>query len=653
MQDKVRRIQVLDTLTANQIAAGEVVERPMSVVKELVENAIDAGARRITIKIRDGGLECIQVIDDGCGIVPNEMALAFQRHATSKIRQIEDVESLSTLGFRGEALPSIAAVSKVTLQSRPAEADGGYKISLQEGQITEEGEVGMAPGTVITVQDLFYNTPARKKFLKKPAAESGQVGDLISRMILARPDIAFLLQDEGKTVIHSPGTGQLDQGIFAVYGKDILSNMLPIPYNEKLFGRISRPGINRASRNYYNFFVNGRWVKSKELTKVVEAAYDTLNPDRRYPIVVLHLSLASEIIDVNVHPAKLEVRFREWDQLRDDILQLLQQTLRQPQEKAIGTASGTPVTYSLPDDAELSIRLEERKRLCEKQQYYSAASAEETHHIPFVSTNTVSTTVKPLTSQALSQPQPAKQETLSFRPSFIKQKQEELAGQPLCQERGDTSAQEKEMVTTPCDQSSTQAQTSSFWLSLHPLGQINAMYIVANGEDGLYLVDQHAAHERIRFESYRQAFQKSAGKTTQLVLPQQLALTYQQKKTLLRSLAELTDIGFLVEYFGDNDFLLRGVPAWYDKGAAEELFFAILDTIGEDERFNFSDFCREKLFLLACHSAVRANDTLTNSDISWLFRQLAEADIAFTCPHGRPIAVRISYDEISRRFLRT
>jgi len=689
------KIQVLDILTANQIAAGEVVERPMSVVKELVENAIDAGASHITVKIWDGGLEAIQIVDDGEGMVPQDMETAFLRHATSKIRQTEDIEHIRTLGFRGEALPSIAAVSKVTVKSRPQTATAGWHIEVEEGDVSHIGEAGMPAGTIITVKNLFYNTPARKKFIKKPSAESGLVGELLSRMILARPDIAFVLQEEGRTVLHSPGTGSLEHSIMAVYGRDVLSQMLPIPENPFLFGLVSRPGIHRASRNYYNFFINGRWVKSKELAHAVDTAYNTLNPDRRYAIVALHLTLPAESIDVNVHPAKLEVRFREWDKLRQEILALLTAAILGKNGTVTNlTKEPAPVSYPLPDEEE-GIRLQEKKRLNEKQAIFSdmgkddailhfspkppaimpsmEAKTEHVTEFPSIETETE-------TANRNDQINPTEEQSRLFSKDFfanpdlvtrnamnvVDSGSKDLEGSEIrnpedqdikdedeSEDTEDTKdIQESEKILPETTQTAF-GKEEPFWLSLRPLGQLNGTYIVAAEKDALYLIDQHAAHERIRFEVLKQNFLTKQAQIVQLVLPTKLELTHKQKKTLIAYLNEMTSIGFLVEYFGDNDFILRGVPAWYDQGSCEELFFALLDTIGDEEHFDFAEFCREALFSLACHSAIRGNEYVNDSDIGWLFRQLHEAKSALTCPHGRPIAVKISLEEINRRFLRS
>ncbi len=691
------KIQVLDLLTANQIAAGEVVERPMSVVKELVENAIDAGACHITVKIWDGGLEKIQVVDDGEGMVPQDMETAFLRHATSKIRQTEDIGHIQTLGFRGEALPSIAAVSKVTVKSRPQAVTAGWHVEVAEGKVTPVGETGMPSGTVITVKNLFYNTPARKKFIRKPSAESGLVGDLLSRMILARPDIAFVLQEEGRTVLHSPGTGNLEQSVMAVYGRELLSQMLPVPSNSFLSGFLSRPGCHRASRNYYNFFINGRWVKSKELSHAVDAAYSTLNPDRRYPIVVLYLTLPPASIDVNVHPAKLEVRFREWDKLRQEILNLLGAAIL---GKNIGMAplmktatEPSSVAYQLPE-SEPGIRLEEKKRLGEKQAAFSGNRENEAvlHFAP--QPPSVSQLSQPLQQKQQSPPITANitvntnhlakgqrapeegfcketQETspqTATQPCFFPEASKENPSFQISEAKPETCRTDLEAVNRanaagtdnenknsqgePVPDIAGQIGDEPFWLSLRPLGQINGTYIVAAQKDALYLIDQHAAHERIRFEALKKNFLAKQAEVVQMVLPSKLELTHKQKKTLVNYLQEMTSIGFLVEYFGDNDFILRGVPAWYDQGSSEELFFALLDTIGSEEHFDFAEFCREALFSLACHSAIRGNEYVNESNIAWLFRQLHEAKSALTCPHGRPIAIKIAIEEIDRRFLR-
>ena len=329
-------IQVLDEFTTNQIAAGEVVERPLSVVKELVENAIDAGSSRITIQVEDGGLEIIKVVDNGCGISKQDIPMAFLRHATSKIQTADDLFNIHTMGFRGEALPSIASVSIMEIASRKQDALAGYTFVIENNNIDFLGEVGMPVGTQVTVKSLFYNTPVRKKFMKTPAAEMAYIIALVGQFILANPNIAFTLQSQGKIVLNSAGRGDLQQAIVSVYGRQMADAMTKLDYSGRISvsGYVSLPPFSRGSRKYYNFFVNDRLVKSKELANIIELAYDTLLPSGRYPAVILAVEVPADNIDVNVHPAKTEIRFHDLGLIKEDVLKALTTVLRATAESS-------------------------------------------------------------------------------------------------------------------------------------------------------------------------------------------------------------------------------------------------------------------------------------------------------------------------------
>ncbi|ATW24248.1 DNA mismatch repair endonuclease MutL [Candidatus Formimonas warabiya] len=592
----MKKIKILDPLTANQIAAGEVVERPVSVVKELIENAIDAGSTRVKITVWEGGMKRIQVSDNGCGISPGDLNIAILRHATSKIETVQDLNCLHTLGFRGEALPSIAAVSKLAITSRLQNSSVGYMIQVKDGHSGEISEIGTPVGTEVTVDQLFYNTPARKKFLKTPVTELGQISDLVGRMALSRPDISFALMDEKKVILKSPGNSDLAQAIYAVYGGEIARNMKEISHEgfPRISGFVTLPQSTRSSRHYYNFFINGRWVKSQELASSLEEAYHTRIPDKRFPVAVIHLVLDPELFDVNVHPAKLEIKFKDISPIKEALLRSVQSVFAVP-------SNSIPQIYAPPVN---------HKKLPEapKQVYDQITLIEETKdaHHPY---------------------------------SFADQ---EAAVPKVSEIPSEKYPEEFKEIAAP------------FFSSLKILGQLEGTYIIASGDEGLYIIDQHAAHERIRYEKIKKIFSEQPSATNILAVPIPVELTHQQAGWLIEHILHLTDLGFVLEHFGDHTFLLRGVPRWHLEGNSHELLLDILEKLGNDKEFFTNDtLMEEKLFSLACKSSVKANRYLTESDIRFLLQHLDSVDNPLSCPHGRPVLIKLTHAEIKRRFFRT
>ncbi|MGI6066569.1 MAG: DNA mismatch repair endonuclease MutL [Bacillota bacterium] len=588
----MRQIKVLDPQTANQIAAGEVVERPVSVVKELVENSIDAGATRIKVSLREGGLKMIQVGDNGYGMTPSDMLMAPKRHATSKIESAEDLNRLHTLGFRGEALPSIAAVSKLTITSRLEGSYVGWQTAIEDGTINEPVETGCPSGTIVRVEDLFYNTPARKKFLKSANTELGHVSDMIGRMILSHPNIAFELEHEEKNILKSPGTGDLAQAVFAVYGGDVARKMNEINYHgeEKIFGFVSRPELTRSTRHYYNFFVNGRYVRSSELAAILEEAFYTRIPAKRYPVAVVHFTLDPQAFDVNVHPTKLEIKFRNPSVLKSSFLRALEEIFRWPTDMI--------PRVSLPYTAPKFQPVQREKDYVVQEIYQEKLS---------------------LVSEGSAYPH--KLEILPTR----------------------KPEQEKE----------PEAENRQVFTNMKVLGQLDGTYILASGPEGLYIIDQHAAHERIRFEKIKKAFCTHPAESEYLAVPGIIELTPQQALWLVKNIVAIKDLGFIMEHFGENTFLLRGVPRWNSGGNSEELLLAIVEKLGnESEQLQIDRLVEEELFTMACKSAVKANQHLTEADISYLLNQLEQSNNPYSCPHGRPVLIKINREEIQKRFMR-
>lgn len=695
-------IRQLDDLTAGQIAAGEVVERPVSVVKELVENSIDAGAGRISVRLfadDEHQYICgIQVADDGAGMLPIDMQAAFGRHATSKLSRADDLDSLLTLGFRGEALPSIASVAKVEIVSVPRGAVVGRCVQAADGTVTDMGEAVIAAGTRVTVSDLFYNTPARRKFLKSYAVETGYITKLVGDLILSRPDIAFELEIDGRRVLRSPGGGRPDKAVLAVYGSEVLANLRPVYLDMgevAVRGFCSMPPFARASRRYYHFFVNGRLVKSDELNSMIDDAYLSLLPEHKYPLCVLYIALPPATVDVNVHPAKTEIRFRKPAEVREALLAALKQALKlQPEISTDSTnAAGAGIKT---DEAAVDGGVDQTALLFEILGKHQVADSEPIMAaepaLSFGGDIEMPSTPKKHTEneeQAVVSDLPD-WENLSGEdmknmlseqnkePDFANKLFQNLiaaaggAKREYSREDGDWLAENYGITYMENYESKPQTlfeDKSNLFLVLKPLGQVNNSYIVATYGEDLYIIDQHAAHERILYEEFTLAFSLDSRETSMLAVPQTVEVGDLQAELLMNNIVRLADFGFIVEPFGEGRFVVRGVPLWYVRGAESDhkrkskiydndiagFFSDVLDMLldsGETEP-DIGKLNKLELFTKACKSAIKANERLNNQEISWLLYNLAECEKPQTCPHGRPTFIKLTDAEIRRRFMRS
>ncbi len=565
-------IKILDKKLIAQIAAGEVVERPASVVKELVENALDAGASQIAVEVRGGGTSLIRVMDNGTGIPSAEVALAFERYATSKIIDLSDLQSIATLGFRGEALPSIAAVAQVDiLTSAVGEATGTY-ISVQEGKVVVRKSQARPQGTTVTVRDLFRDVPARRKFLKSVSTENSHIASVVSQYALAYPEVSFTLFLEGRKTLGTAGKGRLVDSIIEVYGAEIARNMLEVSEGGwgsdespvKVTGMLGAPSLSRSNRSYLSFFINRRWVNSRLLAWAVTEAYHGLLPQGKHPVAVLTISLPTSEVDINIHPTKSEVKFQHEHQVFTAVQKAVRQTLLAqtpvPRIEEVATAYGAPSRQTEID--------------------WSGA-------VP----------ARGAVSQAFAAPQPL-------------------------------------TVALPV---------------LRVLGQLLGSYIVAEGPDGLYLIDQHAAHERIVFERVREQRSRSEIEVQGLLEPVPFEVTPQQAAVLESHHQELADFGFSLELFGNRTYLVRSVPQALSGGDWPGALRELLDS-GE-ERSNWA----EKIAVsVACHSgAVKAGQLLSDDEMRALVRQLEKTAVPHTCPHGRPTLIHLSNSQLRREFGRS
>ncbi|WP_408956060.1 DNA mismatch repair endonuclease MutL [Natroniella sp. ANB-PHB2] len=615
------KIELLSEEVANKIAAGEVIERPASVVKELVENSIDAGSSRIKIKVKDGGKKLIQVVDNGEGIVAEDAKLAFERHATSKVKEANDLFALRTLGFRGEALSSIAAVSRLKLITKREDSLSGIKLRLIGGEVEKEESCGCQVGTNILVKDLFFNTPVRYKYLRKTSTEIGHISDTINRLSLAYPEISFSLEHNGRQLLETTGNGNLLDVIFNIYGKDVAKDMIEVDYQQdymKLTGLISKPTTTRSSRKHQSYFVNGRFIKSALMGKAVEEAYHTLLTINRYPIVVLKLKLNPILVDVNVHPTKLQAKFSRGN--------MVYKVVKEGVIKAIKGSDLIP-KLELEKESKQEDKVEKEPQ---KQEYQQ---------------KNLNLTVR---SKQTKKKRKSKQKSkeMSKYTQQTKQDSKEVRAKKIEQLFGGVEKPKADKIQEKSSQYSEEG------LSLVPIGQIHQSYIIAQGVDGMYIIDQHAAHERIIYQQLLQKYKKEQVKIQELLIPLKLDLTHQEAQLLAEKEDQLARFGFLLEEFGGNSYLIQGVPVQLYRLDDQEL---ILDTIYKlIEELDFREehhFAEQALIMLSCKAAIKAKTKLSIKEMSNLLADIEEYQVK-TCPHGRPVMMHLSQRELEKEFKR-
>ncbi|MBA7532214.1 DNA mismatch repair protein MutL [subsurface metagenome] len=570
-------IKLLDPKVVSRIAAGEVVERPASVVKELVENSLDAGSSQISIEVRGGGVGLIRVTDNGVGIPSGEVELAFDRYATSKIGSLEDLESINSLGFRGEALPSIAAVAQVDIVTCAVGESVGSYLSLKDGITENKGSQGRSQGTTVTVRNLFRKVPARLKFLKSPATENSHIANVVSQYAIAFPEVRFALFIDGRVALRTPGNGQLIDSVIQVYGLEVAQNMLEIRSRDEewegravtslplVTGMIGSPAISRSNRSYLSFFVNRRWISSRLLAWAVAEAYHGLLMPGKHPVAIINISLPLNEVDVNIHPTKTEVKFQN--------------------ERAILGAVQKAIRRTLVELAPVP-KIEE------------------------VATTYVS---------------PAGRGQVLWTPA-------ESGSRPVY---SPPVAEQTPAVSLPV---------------LRVLGQLSSSYIIAEGPDGLYLIDQHAAHERILFEKIKQQRSRQEIEVQGLLEPVAFEVNPKQDEALKAYHEKLAEFGFSIEPFGDRTYLVRAVPVLLHQKDWAGVLRELLDSLSGGDK---GDWIEKIAISIACHSAVRAGQELTDDEMRELIQQLEQVAVPHTCPHGRPIMIRLSSEQLKRGFGRS
>ncbi|RNB88205.1 DNA mismatch repair endonuclease MutL [Brevibacillus nitrificans] len=654
------KIQVLDEHLANMIAAGEVVERPASVVKELVENAIDAQATTIEVHVEEGGLELIRIVDNGQGMDREDCRLAFERHATSKIQSARDLFRIRTLGFRGEALPSIAAVSRMELTSSLSSSQVGTRVINEGGHLGELTDVAAVKGTEICVRSLFFNTPARLKYMKSIATEVGHISDYVNRLALTHPQIAFTLTHNGKSLLQTSGDGKLLHVMAAIYGVQVAKLLLPVSGETLDFrwsGFVSKTEVTRANRSYLSTLVNGRYVRSFALNNAIMRGYHTLLPIGRFPIVALQIEMDPTLVDVNVHPAKLEARFSKEDELCLAIEQSVKGTLRQglgivrpmvtaPKAKVVTQVVQPQFDLQLPKPAvSLSPTLEASPRL----QEWMAKQNQQRERLPEVPPVAGQTAaIKEAPASYENNEQRVEQDTLwegkSEQPSSPPVTN--LAPAPLVEREGQNGGLTK--------RESMDSEESAVPL-LYPVGQVHGTYIVAQNDEGMYLIDQHAAQERIFYEYFMAKLEEEGISSQIMLFPHTVEVTTAEANKLEKRLPLLQSFGLEMESFGGRTYIVRAHPHWFPEGAEieviEELIQFVLET-GESMQANVVQMREKAAILMSCKASIKANRYLTHAEMESLLNQLRETSSPFTCPHGRPIVIHFSGYDLEKMFKR-
>ncbi len=751
------KIVLLDELTINQIAAGEVIERPASVVKEMVENSIDAGAKNINIEIKNGGISYIRITDDGKGIMPDDMEIAFERHATSKIRVAEDLKTVKSMGFRGEALASIAAIANVEMISRTGELQTGNKIVVEAGDILEKQEIAAPVGTMITVTKLFFNTPVRYKFLKKDFTEAGYIEDAITRLALIHPEIAFKLISSGKVVIQTTGNGNLKDVIYSIYGKDVATQVLDVDYQYEdlhIKGVVGKPGIARSNRSNQLFFVNDRYIKDKTLSSAVEKSFKGMLPIGKYPFLVLNIEMDSSKVDVNVHPAKLEVRFVEeqkvfkaiYHSIKDTLLKndLVTDTERDKSNNAENFKMSSSSLFRNNVNAEPKVEEKidvnstlnklielQRKIQNDLEMQKKGIKPQENNNVEAKTDEIKEQTVEPVVEEKEEKIFEEKEieniiKNKDIINEAIEQKIQEIEPvenlEETVQNKEEKEAEEQELNEQKTNEKEENLEEKTVFEKLDELQKLkeninnvdfNEMYLKTFGklpstekveekkEDNsisyedmnlaetenisvfensevykskpfykfigiafktyiiiemdkeMYIIDQHAAHERIMYEKVKKNFYKETEKDSQLmILPDIITLTHKEMNIAKDNLELFEKAGFIIEEFGENTIKISGTPSILLDLDTKELFLETLDEINTVARTAKQEIEERFIATVACKAAVKAHMALTKEEVDSLMDKLLELPNPFTCPHGRPTAIKMTKYDIERKFAR-
>lgn len=681
------KIHVLNQDTINKIAAGEVIERPMAVVKELTENAIDAGAGAITVEVKDGGKALIRMTDNGVGMNEEDVRLAFTPHATSKIDDAEDLLRVSTLGFRGEALASISSVSQLEMVTKTRnellgcryEADGGKERTLEA--------VGCPDGTTILVRNLFFNTPARLKFLKSSPTEAGYINTLIERLALSHPDISFRFINQNQTKLHTSGNGNLKDVIYHIYGKDITSNLLEVDASEvscQVKGFIGKPIISRGNRNYMNYFINGRYIKSSTIHKAIEDAYQPYTMQHRYPFTVLHFTVAPELVDINVHPQKMEIRFSDAQGIYQSVYHAISEALKH-REFIPEVSLASPASQPVPKKGQATAKPVREPEMFEKKRMQSVQILEEIKKQDEIlkqqgimresavygkqdraDASKIMDDVSDMEStKAAGNAVPNIRQTEEAGSTAPNIGQTEEAGSTTPNigqveivenivQNTEHTKEVKYNVHNPVQESffdkgilSEQAQKE-----VKIIGQVFDTYWILQYDNAMYMVDQHAAHEKVLYERFMKQFSEKKPMVQLLQPPVVLTLTMQEEQAVKEHMSVFEELGYQIEPFGGREYVVNGVPAHLPQIGNEELLKEVIDAMVDEHSRPTPDILKDKIASMSCKAAVKGNNRLPREQMEELLRELMTLENPYHCPHGRPTMIKMTKTELDKKFKR-
>lgn len=676
-------IHVLDQITIDKIAAGEVIERPASIVKELVENAIDAGSTSVKIEIKDGGISFIRITDNGCGIPQDEVQRAFLRHSTSKIETVEDLSHIASLGFRGEALSSIAAVTRTELITKTADAEFGTRYVIEGGKEVSLEDTGAPNGTTFLVHQLFYNVPARRKFLKTPMTEAGHVQDLLMHLALSHPEVAFQFLNNGQEKLRTSGNGKLKDVIYNVYGRDVAANLIEIDYEKNgihITGFLGKPIITRGNRNFENFFVNGRYVKSAMISKSVEDAYRDFVMQHKFPFAVLHFHLSGENVDINVHPTKMELRFSRQQEVYNTVFEAVHRTLLEPEliqkaevpdpveqspfllrprkenEKVTAAElikeSRETVKDDVQDEDYFIRKMKERvlsyhnrsssAEVADRKEIFRAEQQKDkiAEHVKYA-VEAADKTVAPETAATVQKPEPAA-ETQTVATS--------ADTTPDCEA---TDAKPDPETGTQMDLFEENFLKRDIRAEYKLIGQVFDTYWLVEFKDNLYIIDQHAAHERVLYERTLREMKSREFTSQYLSPPIILSLSMQEAQLLNENMDRFSRIGFEIEPFGGEEYAVRAVPDNLFSIAKKELLMEMIDDLTEGLSTSMTpELIDEKVASLSCKAAVKGNNRLSAQEVDKLIGELLTLDNPYHCPHGRPTIIAMTKRDLEKKFKR-
>ena len=641
------KIQLLDQKTIDNIAAGEVIERPASVVKELVENAVDAKANAVTVEIKDGGMTLIRVTDNGIGIPKDQVKTAFLRHATSKIRSVEDLLSVSSLGFRGEALSSISAVAQVELVTKTAESFSGVSYKIYGGEEEAFDDIGAPDGTTFLVKNLFYNTPARRKFLKSATTEAGYVEQMMVHIALSHPEISFKFIHNNKNKIYTSGNGKVKDIIYHIYGRDVAGALIPLEaQNEdvKVTGFVAKPYVSRGNRNYESYFINGRYIKSSIIYKAIEEGYRTFTMKHRYPFVCLDFKIDQELLDVNVHPTKMEIRFRNGREIYELVVDavraaLLQKDLVQDVIRETPKKKELPKTKEVkkPEPFEVNRRKEEVQKVDQQGQGVQQQVEKQRQAV----------------QQQIEKPSHPVKKTLTASESSKNTKKPTYAGLNY-------NTQKKEFPQYKTDELSSNQMTLRedpvFSVQARPdrkiLGQLFKTYWLIEYEDQLFIMDQHAAHEKVNYERLMKNFKEKEIYSQRLEPPMVVTVSMTEAEALTRYKDAFAGLGFTIESFGGNEYCIREVPANLYGIGERDLFMELLDAVSQENGTLDTEVIASKIATMACKMSIKGNQRVSLMEVEHLLDELMKLENPYQCPHGRPTIIKMSKYEIDKKFKR-